>query len=45
VLVRDGTKGFEFLARCELSERQREIALAGGALAAAAKARDKGRKA
>jgi aconitate hydratase, putative, Aquifex type len=36
VTVRDKTKGIEFAANCELSGRQREIALAGGALAAAA---------
>jgi hypothetical protein len=30
---RDGTKGFEFDALCELTDRQRAIALAGGALA------------
>ena len=35
--VRDATKGIEFEAICELTDRQRRIALAGGALAAAAK--------
>ena len=33
--VRDLSKGRDFLALCELTERQRRIALAGGALAAA----------
>jgi aconitate hydratase len=33
--VNDGTKGFEFDALCELTERQRSIALSGGALASA----------
>jgi aconitate hydratase len=32
--VRDATKGFEFEALVELTERQRKIAIAGGALAA-----------
>ena len=32
--VRDKSKGFEFEALCELTERQRKIAVAGGALAA-----------
>jgi len=36
IRVLDRTKGFEFIALCELTDRQREIALAGGALAAAA---------
>ena len=31
--VRDKSKGFEFEALCELTERQRKIAVAGGALA------------
>jgi aconitate hydratase len=31
--VRDATKGFEFDALCELGDRERSIALAGGALA------------
>jgi aconitate hydratase len=35
--VKDKSAGFEFIVRCELSERQRKIALSGGALAAAAK--------
>jgi aconitate hydratase len=35
IRVRDGTKGFEFEALCELTDRQRKIALAGGALALA----------
>jgi aconitate hydratase len=35
--VSDSTKGIEFYALCDLSPRQRAIALAGGALAAAAK--------
>jgi aconitate hydratase len=43
--VKDKSAGFEFIARCELSERQRKIALAGGALAAAGKAKGTGRKA
>ncbi|MGA2545547.1 MAG: aconitate hydratase [Rectinemataceae bacterium] len=33
IRVRDGTKGIEFEALCELTDRQRKIALAGGALA------------
>jgi aconitate hydratase len=37
--VRDLTKLFEFDALCELTDRQRAIALAGGALANAAKGR------
>jgi aconitate hydratase len=43
LLVRDATKGIDFTVLCELSERQRRIATAGGALAAAAAAA-KGRK-
>jgi aconitate hydratase len=43
--VRDATKGFEFEALCELTERQRKIVVAGGALAAAPAATSgKGRK-
>jgi aconitate hydratase len=34
--VRDLTKGFDFEALCELTDRQRRIAVAGGALAASA---------
>ncbi len=36
LVVRDSTKDIEFAAICELTQRQRAIALAGGALAAAA---------
>jgi aconitate hydratase len=36
IRVRDITKGIEFEAICDLTDRQRTIALAGGALAAAA---------
>jgi aconitate hydratase len=44
IRVRDLAGGFEFVALCELTERQRGIALAGGALATAAFASKKGRK-
>jgi aconitate hydratase len=37
--VRDVTKSIEIVLSCELTERQRRIAIAGGALAAAASAR------
>jgi aconitate hydratase len=33
IRVRDVTKGFDFAASCELTDRQRAIALSGGALA------------
>jgi aconitate hydratase len=36
ILVTDASKGIAFEALCELTDRQRRIALAGGALAAAA---------
>jgi aconitate hydratase len=42
--VRDLTKGLEFEASCELTGRQRAIALAGGALAAAAASQAKGKQ-
>jgi aconitate hydratase len=37
--LRDASKGFEIEARCELTERQRKIVVAGGALAAASAAK------
>jgi aconitate hydratase len=40
LIVKDQTKGFELVALCELTDRQRGIALAGGALAAAAAAKN-----
>jgi aconitate hydratase len=43
IRARDKSKGFELLVLCELSGRQREIALAGGALALAGAAKAKGK--
>lgn len=40
LLVRDRTKDIEFEVLCELTDRQRKIALAGGALAAASVAKE-----